>query len=149
MDSVKHAFLLSPIVIPRHNLSRSQFGVNCYSNFWHGYYDRQRLWPTSSIFIGASGHLFFTCLNYLGLTFLILSTTEVIPTLSQISLFLILCLQVSPHIHLNILIFATLILWTWELSSPYSTVPRGEPSFHSPRKSTMCDIIVDLPITLN
>lgn len=47
--------------------------------------------------------LLCTCWNHLNLSFLVLSTTKITHTLSQVALFLILSL-VCPHIHLNILL---------------------------------------------
>lgn len=69
----------------------------------------------------ASTYLLFTCPNHLSFAFLNLPTTDAIPTFIWISSFLILLLLVWPHIHLNILIFATCIIWTWKFLTGLTT----------------------------
>lgn len=122
----------------------------------------------SDFFNQASVYLLFTYSNHLKIACLILSTTEVTPIFSRISLFLILSLSVCLYIHLNILIFITSIFWTcdsWFTNTPphtnqfiklttwwHTLITQDttfKPLFHPPHSSMMCSIIISLPISLD
>lgn len=71
-----------------------------------------------------SVHLLITCSNNFNHTSLMLCSTEVTPTLTQISSFIIISLLVYLHIHCNILIFDTFIFYMWQLLTGQHSFPQ-------------------------